>query len=84
MGKIYANVIIDISHESVDRVFQYRIPEQLQGTLTVGQQVYIPFGKGNKRRKGYVVELTDEVEYDPDKLKEIEGLCREAYPLSPS
>ena len=74
MGKIYANVIIDISHESVDRVFQYRIPEQLQGTLTVGQQVYIPFGKGNKRRKGYVVELTDEVEYDPDKLKEIEGI----------
>ena len=25
----YANIIIDISHESVDKTFQYRIPEHL-------------------------------------------------------
>ena len=71
---IYANIIIDISHESVDRVFQYRVPERLWGKLAAGQQVYIPFGAGNRRRKGYVVELTDRPEYEVSKLKEIEGM----------
>ena len=74
MTGLYANVIIDISHESVDKTFQYRVPEKLRGTLKVGQQVYIPFGAGSRRRKGYVVELTDEPEYDVAKLKEIEGI----------
>ena len=48
VGQEYANIIIDISHESVDRTFQYRIPEELQGKIQVGQQVRIPFGQGNR------------------------------------
>ena len=78
MTGLYANVIIDISHESVDKTFQYRVPEKLRGTLTAGHQVYIPFGAGSRRRKGYVVELTDEPEYDVAKLKEIEGIVKES------
>lgn len=45
----FANVIVDISHEKVDRPFQYRIPEALRGELAVGMAVMIPFGAGNKR-----------------------------------
>ena len=30
---IYANVIVDISHEKVDRPFQYRIPDRLIGKV---------------------------------------------------
>ena len=74
VGQRFANIIIDISHESVDRTFQYRVPEALMGRLRAGQQVYIPFGAGNSRRKGYVVELTDRAEYDESKLKEIAGV----------
>ena len=29
----FANIIVDISHEKVDRPFQYRIPDALQGEL---------------------------------------------------
>ena len=32
---IYANIIIDISHEKVDRLFQYRIPKPLLGKIIV-------------------------------------------------
>ena len=32
----YANIIIDISHEKVDRTFQYKIPEELLGKLEEG------------------------------------------------
>ena len=39
----YANVIIDIAHEKVDRPFQYRIPEELRSLAEVGQEVSVPF-----------------------------------------
>ncbi len=71
---MYANVIIDISHEKVDRTFQYRIPEELAGQVRVGMQVRVPFGAGNHERKGYVVEITDRVEWNPEQLKELSGI----------
>ena len=71
----YANVIIDISHEKVDRTFQYRIPDSLRDKIEIGTPVVIPFGRGNTRRKGYVLELTDEPDWEPDKIKEIEDVA---------
>lgn len=71
----YANIIIDISHEQVDRPFAYKIPDALQGQIQIGSCVQIPFGKGNHLRKGYVVELTDETDFDASKLKEIDSLA---------
>jgi len=73
----FANIIVDISHEKVDRPFQYRIPEKLMGKLTVGMAVIIPFGRGNKRMKGYVMEITDRVEYDEKKLKYIDSIVKD-------
>lgn len=70
----YANVIVDISHEKVDRPFQYRIPPELLGKIEEGMAVTIPFGRGNKEIAGYVLELTDKAEYAEDKLKEITGI----------
>lgn len=72
--KKYANIIIDISHEKVDRTFQYKIPKELAGQITTGSCVSVPFGSGNHLRKGYVAALTDQAEYAPDKLKEIESV----------
>ncbi len=67
----YAEVIIDISHEKLDHPFTYRIPEELLGELAPGDLVEIPFGKGNKRRTGYVVALTDKCNCAPSLVKEI-------------
>ena len=65
---MYANIIIDISHEMVDRPFQYRVPPNLQGEIQVGSQVQIPFGAGNHLRRGYVVDLTERAEFDIQKI----------------
>ncbi len=70
----YANLIIDISHEKVDRPFQYRIPDRLRGKVDIGSCVQIPFGRGNTQRTGYVVELMDKPECAPEKIKEILSL----------
>ncbi len=68
----YANVIIDIAHEKVDRVFQYQIPEEL--SVEVGQCVYVPFGRSDSRRTAYVVELTEESSFAPERIKTIIGV----------
>lgn len=73
----FANVIVDISHEKLDRPFQYRIPDALMGELEVGMAVLIPFGRGDKRIKGYVMEITDRVEYDEAKLKEVDSIVKD-------
>ncbi len=73
----FANIIVDISHEKVDRPFQYRIPEALMGQLEVGMAVMIPFGLGNKRIKGYVMEITDRAEYDEHKLKAVDSIVKD-------
>lgn len=67
----YAGVIIDISHEKVDRPFQYRIPEALLPVLEVGMCVKIPFGQGNTVRTGYVIEITGKPEIETEKIKSI-------------
>lgn len=69
----YANVIVDISLEKLDKTFQYKIPEEWQETLHVGMQVKIPFG--NRTITGYVLELTDVPEYDVTKIKPILGVA---------
>ena len=51
MTERFARIIIDISHEKVDRTFDYRIPAQLLGQVEVGSLVTIPFGKGNSMRR---------------------------------
>ncbi|MBO4616703.1 MAG: primosomal protein N' [Lachnospiraceae bacterium] len=66
-----AKVIINISHESVDRPFTYIIPESLKVRVNLGSAVSVPFGAGNTLKKGYVVELTDHTNVAPEKLKEI-------------
>ena len=69
----YANLIIDISHEKVDRPFQYRVPGHMLGKVEIGSCVRIPFGRGNSLRKGYVIELMNHPECDPSKIKDIIG-----------
>lgn len=68
---MYANIIIDITHEKLDKVFQYSIPSELEGVLEVGMEVVVPFGRGNKETNGYVVGFSGHADYDPEKIKEI-------------
>lgn len=36
---VYIDVIVDISVSSLDRIFQYRVPEEMLDAVTVGCQV---------------------------------------------
>lgn len=69
----FADVIVDISHEKLDRTFQYKIPQRFADVITIGSSVVVPFGKGSRLMDGYVAELTDSAEFPEEKMKEI---CR--------
>ena len=75
----YANIIVDISHEKLDKTFQYLIPQELVDEVRVGVLVDIPFG--NRSITGYVVELTDEAEFDVSRLKPIIGVKKGSVPI---
>ena len=64
---MYADIIIDITHEKLDKIFQYRIPDKLKEDLRIGMEVVVPFGKGNKETKGYIVSFSEKPGYDPEK-----------------
>ena len=68
---MYARVIVDITHEKLDKVFEYSIPSELEGALQVGMEVIVPFGKGNRETKGYVIGITEACEYEAEKVKPI-------------
>lgn len=74
---MYADIVIDISHEALDRPFQYRVPEALDGQLNPGMWVWVPFGRGNRRKKGFVLRLGEKAVFDEQKIKEIEGVVED-------
>ncbi len=76
MRELYADIIVDISHEKLDKPFQYRVPEQLRDVLEVGMCVTVPFGNGNKPIQGYVTELGERCKFDPARMKDIAGIVQ--------
>ncbi len=74
----YAQVIVDISHENVDRPFSYRIPEHLKEQIVLGSKVEIPFGKSNRLITGYVVDFSERTDYDESRIKDISSVCEKS------
>ena len=70
---MFAEIIIDIAHANVDRLFTYRVPEGLE--IAPGQHVLVPFGHGNAQQEGFVLSVAENVSVDyplKDVLRAIE------------
>lgn len=78
---MYANIIIDITHEKLDKIFQYAVPPRLEGILEAGCEVEVPFGKGNRLTKGYVIGFAEQCDYDPAKIKEIRDISQKGIAI---
>ena len=72
---MYAEVIVDISHEAIDKSFSYRIPEDM--VLHVGDPVLVPFGRGKK--KAYVLSLHERVCFPEEKIKDIDSVLDKEF-----
>ena len=72
---MYAEVIVDISHEVIDKSFSYRIPEDM--VLHVGDPVLVPFGRGKK--KAYVLSIHERVCFPEEKIKDIDSVLDKEF-----
>ncbi len=72
----YANIIVDLSADALDRLFSYVVPEGME--LTPGQQVLVPFGP--RRIEGFVISLTDHCDLPKEKIRSVIGPVQ-PYPL---
>lgn len=67
---LYAKVLIDIANANVDRLFTYCYSEEELSVLR-GQRVLVPFGAGNKKTEGFVLEISDSSEIQNVQIKRI-------------
>ncbi|MHC1786721.1 MAG: primosomal protein N' [Christensenellales bacterium] len=75
MSASFAQVIIDIAHADVDRVFTYLIPEGLD--LAAGMRVSVPFG--HQVKEGYVLGFSDSCDLEPARIRPVQDRL-EDYP----
>lgn len=84
---LFADVIVDISAKSLDRPFQYRVPEEMVQEAVIGAPVRVPFGRGNRTITGYIIGLSEQASWDEHKIKDItevvkQGVVAESHLLS--
>jgi primosomal protein N' (replication factor Y) (superfamily II helicase) len=65
---LIARIIVDVS---VDKAFDYLIPDRLQGEIRIGTRVSVPFG--HRHTQGYVVDILDQSP-STNPLKPVSGL----------
>ena len=62
-GKLYCSVRISDIAYSADKGYAYAVPPSMRGVLRKGSLVLVPFGNGNRLRKGIVTGFSDYCEY---------------------
>ncbi|MCR5293778.1 MAG: DEAD/DEAH box helicase family protein, partial [Lachnospiraceae bacterium] len=67
---LYADVIVNIFTDALDRPFSYLVPEEMEGEIVPGSKVMVPFGT-NRTVDAFVTGLSDSCSYDPEKIKKI-------------
>ena len=63
-----AQVIINSNVKNLNRIFDYNVPSEMQGTIYVGDRVLVPFGNKKTYEEGFVVGLKENTQY---KVKDI-------------
>lgn len=78
---MFADVIVNVSVDALDRVFQYRVPKKLENCIAIGSSVTFPFGKGNRLMTGYVVGLSDTANWPVEKIKDLISVDEKDIPV---
>lgn len=78
----FARIALESPLPQLDRLFEYRISDQMISEIRIGNRVKVPFGHGKKLLEGYVVDLLDSASFE-GKVSEISELVSQAPVLQP-
>lgn len=74
---MFAEVIVDIAHSQVDKIFEYSCPDDTK----VGCRVRVPFG--GRTIEGFVIGVNPVSSYPPEKVKAVTEVFDEVPALVP-
>jgi primosomal protein N' (replication factor Y) len=74
---MYAQVIVDIAHSQVDKIFEYSCPPATQA----GCRVKVPFG--GRIIEGFVIGVSEDTSFDKSKIKPVYEVYDELPALVP-
>ena len=77
--ELYAQVAVENTIYHFDKLFTYRVPESLRGSVVPGVRVSVPFGAGNRRRVGLVFSLSQE---GGERAKDVDSVLDREVALS--
>ena len=66
-----AQVIINSNVKNLNKIFDYNVPSQMEGTICVGDRIFVPFGNKKTLEEGFVIGLKEKSEF---KVKDIAGI----------
>ncbi len=75
MGRTIAKIAVAAAIPSIDKPYDYAVPQALAEKCVPGVRCTVPFGRGNKRSEGVVLALEEEGERR--ELKCVEGVLDE-------
>lgn len=78
---IIAKILINTSVKSLNKVYDYIVPNLLESEAEIGKRVSVNFGRGKNKEEGIIVKLVNETEEEVSKrgykLKEISEILDE-------
>lgn len=79
---LFAEVVVGLFVDKLDKTFSYKIPDYLpQDDGLLGREVIIPFGKGNREIKGFVVDIKEKTDFKSELIKEIIGISENSIKI---
>lgn len=69
-----AKILINTSVNSLNKVYDYLVPETLIDEVEIGKRVQVSFGRGRELEEGIIVKLEEPTEIPKYKLKEIDSI----------
>lgn len=67
-----AEVIIQSNVKKLNRIFDYKVPTELEEKVAVGSRVLVPFGNMKKLEDGFVIGLKPASEYEVKEIAKIQ------------
>ena len=66
-----AEVIINSNVKNLNKIFDYNVPTEIEGTICVGDRILVPFGNKKTLEEGFVIGLKEKSDF---KVKDIASI----------
>ncbi len=68
-----AEVILDSNAKDLNRVFDYKIPENLASKVQIGSRVFVPFSNRKALEEGFVVNIKESSSFKAKEIVQVDG-----------